>query len=113
MVLVVGVNEREDHGGTPFDTVLTFGPDGALLGRHRKLIPEHLAMGTCDGFVGEIGQAAAESPEVSAEPPLQCYVFAACTAATGRSPAQHPRKASRRHVSRRGVRRAEAPAFTG
>jgi len=41
VVLVVGVNEREDHGGTVFNTVLTFGPDGALLGRHRKLIPTH------------------------------------------------------------------------
>jgi triacylglycerol esterase/lipase EstA (alpha/beta hydrolase family) len=30
------------------------------------------------GYLSAIGQAAAESPEVSAEPPLQCYVFAAC-----------------------------------
>lgn len=30
------------------------------------------------GFLAAIGQAFAESPEVKAEPPLKCYVFAAC-----------------------------------
>ena len=40
-VLVVGVNEREPHGGTIHNTVLTFGPDGSLVGKHRKLIPTH------------------------------------------------------------------------
>ncbi len=68
------------------------------------------------GFVGAIGQAAAESPQVSAEPPLDCYVFTACTAAAGHSPAKHHGNAShrrRRHVARRRVRRADAPAFTG
>ena len=52
VVLVVGVNEREEHGGTVFNTVLTFGPDGELLGRHRKLIPTHaerLVWGMGDG----------------------------------------------------------------
>ncbi len=31
------------------------------------------------GFLSAIGQAALESPEVPAEPALQCYVFASCT----------------------------------
>jgi len=31
-VLVVGVNERKPHGGTISNTVLTFGPDGSLVG---------------------------------------------------------------------------------
>jgi triacylglycerol esterase/lipase EstA (alpha/beta hydrolase family) len=31
------------------------------------------------GFLGAIGQAAVQSPEVSAEPALQCYVYASCT----------------------------------
>jgi nitrilase len=51
-VLVVGVNEREPHGGTVYNTVLTFAPDGALLGRHRKLVPTHgerLVWGMGDG----------------------------------------------------------------
>jgi len=51
-VLVVGVTEREPHGGTIYNTVLTFGPDGALVGKHRKLIPTHaerLVWGMGDG----------------------------------------------------------------
>lgn len=52
VVLAVGVNEREEHGGTIYNTVLTFGPDGVLLGRHRKLMPTHaerLVWGMGDG----------------------------------------------------------------
>ena len=52
VVLVVGVNERDLNGGTIYNTVLTFGPDGALLGRHRKLVPTHaerLVWGMGDG----------------------------------------------------------------
>jgi nitrilase len=50
MHLVVGVIERE--GGTLYCTVLFFGPDGALLGKHRKLMPtaaERLVWGYGDG----------------------------------------------------------------
>lgn len=36
--IVVGVSEREAHGATLYNTVLYFGPDGALLGKHRKLV---------------------------------------------------------------------------
>jgi nitrilase len=41
--VVVGVNERESaYGrGTLYNTLLTFGPDGSLLGRHRKLVPTY------------------------------------------------------------------------
>lgn len=52
VVLVVGVHECEEHGGTIYNSVLTFGTDGLLLGRHRKLIPTHaerLVWGTGDG----------------------------------------------------------------
>ncbi|MBV9194339.1 MAG: hypothetical protein JO168_09355 [Solirubrobacterales bacterium] len=52
VVLVVGVDERERHGGTIYNTVLTFGRDGSLLGRHRKLMPtggERLVWGMGDG----------------------------------------------------------------
>ena len=48
--LVVGVVERD--GGTLYCTALMFGPDGALLGRHRKLTPtaqERVIWGSGDG----------------------------------------------------------------
>jgi nitrilase len=48
--LAIGVNERD--GGTIYNTLLYFGPDGALLGKHRKLIPtggERLVWGQGDG----------------------------------------------------------------
>ena len=38
--VVVGVNERASHSiGTIYNTLLTIGDDGRLLGRHRKLVP--------------------------------------------------------------------------
>lgn len=50
MHLVVGVIERE--GGTLFCTALLFGPEGTLLGKHRKLMPtamERVIWGSGDG----------------------------------------------------------------
>src|SRR5439155_25412804 len=35
----MGVNEREEWSGTIYNTQLYFGPDGTLLGKHRKLMP--------------------------------------------------------------------------
>lgn len=51
-VLVIGVNERDPHGGTVYNTVLYFDADGTLLGKHRKLVPTHserLVWGMGDG----------------------------------------------------------------
>lgn len=48
--LVVGVIERE--GGTLYCTALMFGPDGQVLGKHRKLMPtamERIIWGSGDG----------------------------------------------------------------
>jgi nitrilase len=48
--LVVGVVERD--GGTLYCTALVFGPDGTLLGTHRKLMPtamERVLWGSGDG----------------------------------------------------------------
>ncbi|MBI3918774.1 MAG: nitrilase, partial [Betaproteobacteria bacterium] len=48
--VVIGVIERE--GGTLYCTVLFFGPDGTLLGKHRKLMPtamERMIWGFGDG----------------------------------------------------------------
>jgi nitrilase len=48
--LAIGVNERD--GGTLYNTLLFFAPDGSLLGKHRKLMPtgaERLVWGQGDG----------------------------------------------------------------
>ena len=50
--LVVGVDERELHGSTIYNATLYFGPDGTLLGKHRKLMPtgsERTVWGIGDG----------------------------------------------------------------
>jgi nitrilase len=50
--VVIGVDEREPHGATIYNTTLYFGPDGALLGKHRKLMPtgsERTVWGMGDG----------------------------------------------------------------
>jgi len=50
--LVIGVQEREPHGATIDNTTLYFGSDGALLGKHRKLVPtgsERTVWGMGDG----------------------------------------------------------------
>jgi nitrilase len=50
--LVIGVEERERHGGTIYNTVLYFSPDGTLAERHRKLVPtgsERTVWGMGDG----------------------------------------------------------------
>ena len=50
--VVIGVNERPSHSlGTLYNTTLTIGSDGRLLGRHRKLVPtwaEKLTWGNGD-----------------------------------------------------------------
>ena len=50
--VVVGVDEREPHGTTIYNTLLYFGPDGRLLNKHRKLMPtgsERTVWGMGDG----------------------------------------------------------------
>jgi nitrilase len=50
--LVIGVEEREPHGGTIYNTLLYFSPEGALAERHRKLVPtgaERTVWGMGDG----------------------------------------------------------------
>jgi len=50
--LAVGVDERSATGGTIYNSLVYFGPDGRLLGCHRKLMPtggERLAWGSGDG----------------------------------------------------------------
>jgi nitrilase len=50
--LVVGVEERELHGSTIYNTLLYFSSDGSLVERHRKLVPtgaERTVWGMGDG----------------------------------------------------------------
>jgi nitrilase len=50
--VVVGVDERDPHGTTIYNTILYFGPDGRLLNKHRKLMPtgsERTVWGMGDG----------------------------------------------------------------
>lgn len=55
ITLVIGVSERVSEGpghGTLYNAILTYGPDGALLNHHRKLVPtftERLVWGPGDG----------------------------------------------------------------
>jgi nitrilase len=54
VAVAIGVNERnaEASGSTIFNTLLYIGPDGAILGKHRKLVPtggERLVWGCGDG----------------------------------------------------------------
>ncbi len=40
--VVMGMSERDrEFGGTLYNTMLFIGPDGAILGKHRKLIPTY------------------------------------------------------------------------
>ena len=58
--LIVGVEERELHGGTVYNTVLYFAPDGALVQRHRKLVPtgaERTIWGMGDGSTLQVVDA--------------------------------------------------------
>lgn len=47
------------------------------------------------GFLSAIAQAAVQSPEVSAEPPLRCYVFASCRTASSARQSAHRRAGTR------------------
>ena len=54
VTVVCGMNERDDDfgGGTIYNTVMVFGPDGSILNRHRKLMPtnpERMVWGYGDG----------------------------------------------------------------
>ena len=52
----MGIDEREPHGGTIYNSLLYIAPDGTLLGKHRKLMPtgsERTVWGMGDGSMLE------------------------------------------------------------
>lgn len=52
VTVAMGVTERPERSGTLYNTLLYFGSDGSILGRHRKLMPtygEHVVWGRGDG----------------------------------------------------------------
>ncbi len=52
MTVAIGVTERPARAGTLYNSLLYFGPDGAILGRHRKVMPtynERMVWGMGDG----------------------------------------------------------------
>ncbi len=52
MWLTIGVQEKEPRGSTIYNTTLYFAPDGALVEKHRKLVPtgsERTVWGMGDG----------------------------------------------------------------
>jgi nitrilase len=57
--LCIGVNELDEAGGTLYNTLLSFSPEGEIVGRHRKLMPtggERLVWGMGDGStLGVVG----------------------------------------------------------
>ncbi|MFN8519230.1 MAG: carbon-nitrogen hydrolase family protein [Chloroflexota bacterium] len=52
VTMVIGIDEREPNLATVYNTMLYLGPDGSLLGTHRKLVPtgsERTVWGMGDG----------------------------------------------------------------
>lgn len=52
IMAAVGVTERPERAGTLYNTLLYFGADGTILGRHRKMVPtfvERVVWGQGDG----------------------------------------------------------------
>jgi nitrilase len=58
--VAMGVNERDQHGSTLYNTILYFSDKGSLIGKHRKLMPtggERLVWGMGDGSTLEVFDA--------------------------------------------------------
>jgi hypothetical protein len=66
------------------------------------------------GYLNAISQAQQQAPEVSAEPPLKCYVFASCRIKRS-APTRKPQPGARRRHHRRpsASRPRRRPSFTG
>ena len=57
VTLVVGIDERDLNLATIYNSILYFGPDGGLLGKHRKLVPtgsERTVWGMGDGSMLQV-----------------------------------------------------------
>jgi nitrilase len=52
LMVAIGVTERPARAGTLYNSLLYFGPEGSILGRHRKIMPtynERMVWGMGDG----------------------------------------------------------------
>jgi triacylglycerol esterase/lipase EstA (alpha/beta hydrolase family) len=61
-------------------------------------------------YLSAIGQAQRQAPQVSAEPPLKCYVFASCRAVANAGAAQRTKRGSRHRRAHHRHRRRGSPA---
>lgn len=52
-------------------------------------------------YLAQIGKAQSGDPTVSAEPPLACYVFAACKSPPGAHPPHRPKRPNKHHKRKR------------
>ncbi len=64
-------------------------------------------------YLSAIGQAQQQAPQVSAEPPLKCYVFASCRATHNSKPPARRRRAHHRPRRHHPGASRRTPAFTG
>ena len=112
ITLVIGVIERD--GGTLYCTALTIGPDGALLGRHRKLMPtamERLIWGSATGPRSRSPTRRSDAWARSSAGRTTCRSSGRPCTRRASSSTAHPRSTTASHGSDDAAHRARGPCF--